>query len=359
MILAGRYEQLEPLAEAAIPVHRGRDTVSGKSVYLHRLVPGSAQVAEALKLALQYSLKFPGNGVVLDLIEAPDGIYVVTDGKPEHADLLDFLLTELTSGKTVTPPAPVITPRPVQRPAHAPVVDPSSPGEFTRLFQPAAAPAPHALAPSFANSGLSKRGLAGDAPSEFTKKFNAVRQADPVGRPLGTVPSQEPEESSGEFTRMFNAGRSIKPESPHPREGPRVLPSSQASEQPGEYTSLFGTAGPLAPSARDSGASFLNERPPAAASAHLKAGPSDYTAVVKGGKMPVAPSPATANEREPALSPPPMPAVALPELKAPVVKAPELPKAQLKPTAISSTLLLIAIVLVTAMALIVFFVLRR
>jgi hypothetical protein len=370
MILAGKYEQLERVAEAAIAVNRARDTMSGKTVYLHRLIPGSLQGTEALKLALQYSLKFPGNGVVLDLIEEPDGIYVVTDDKPEHAALLDFLPAEIAGGKTVTPPSPPVPRRPVQRPGPVPsfpMVEPSGPGEFTQLFRPGVVAGPNAPAPFVAHSGLSKQESAGDVPSEFTKKFDAVRHADPLGQPFGAVPSQEQKEP-GEFTRMFTTAPPLKPHYPgsaaqYPGsiEGPGVLPRSQENKQQGEYTSLFGKAGPLASSARDSGANFLNERSPVPltppASAPLPAGPSDYTVVVRGGKLPAASSPTTVDEREPTLKP--VPTVALPELKAPSVKAPDVPKAQLEQPAISPTLLLIAVVLVAAMALIVFFVLRR
>jgi hypothetical protein len=365
MILAGKYEQLAPVGGAVIAVNLARDTISGKTVYLHRLIPGSQQVTDVLKLALQYALKFPGNGVLLDLIEAPDGIYVVTDDRPEHATLLDFLPAVLAGGSTVTPPSPPAPRRPVQRPGPAPsfpMVEPSSPGEFTQLFRHGAAPGPIASSPSLAHADSSKQESVGESPSEFTRMFNSARHHSPVGEPFGVVPSSAQKEP-GEFTRMFSKVPPLKPQYPGSTEGPGVLPPSQESKQAGEYTILFGKANPLVSSAPNSGAGFLNERPPVPmpppARTPPPAGPSDYTVVVKGGKLPAASSPGTLDEREPTLKSPPAPAVAPPELKPPSVKAPDIPKAQLREPVISPTLLLIAVVLVAAMALIIFFVLRR
>src|ERR1700761_9640760 len=152
MILAGKYELLERGAIAG-SIDRARHTTSGKTVYLHRLIPGSASEVGALRLALQYVLRRRDPGLLQDVFEENNCTYLVTDDKPEHLNLLDLL------GRAV-PPAnlPASAKPPLPAPARGQPretrianlnefspgrnqpenqdLSSSNPSEFTRLFNP-------------------------------------------------------------------------------------------------------------------------------------------------------------------------------------------------------------------------------
>jgi hypothetical protein len=150
------------------------------------------------------------------------------------------------------PPAGPVAPEP-----QGPAARAQQPGEFTRLFQAAAPPAPAVKPPGQAPPGEFTRIFGGGAsepqppprrsePGEFTRRFSAPPPSPASGDPPpGAAPPRAFHPPPGEFTRIFgDRGEASAPFSPAaPVEaappGPISAAVAEAPASPGEYTRMF------------------------------------------------------------------------------------------------------------------------
>jgi hypothetical protein len=388
---SAKYELLQRIAGDKIVAYRGRQTANGQIVLLHQL-GGTNDHTDVLSLAVQYLLRNPASagGRIQDMVEIQGLRYLVTLDQPECLALREWLRWELEGAK----------PAPVAYTAPPPSRDP---GEFTRLFQqqqvgsavppvqpPPAAPATPAEA---------------SAPGEFTQLFGRGGRSQPsepapkaTPAPVMPAPLASEKQQPGEFTRLFRSPLATPAESPM-----NSLPSAASSPRaPGEFTRIFGggtapgASAPIAPSP-------ASAPPPAPAWApgpltesldprHQPTnkpdmtpsgpapGPGEFTRVIHGSAgsgtvpppAPPLPAPAPAMQipvsvSTPSLpSTPSMPSASPPSLPTPPsmpsvsVAAPPSPAAASTPGRPSTAVIILFVVLiVAALALIGFVVLRR
>ncbi len=159
--------------------------------------------------------------------------------------------TRMFKGPAVTPQRPAPT---------APLTPPAvsrEPGEFSRLFKspsPEAAPASPKAQPPLTDAG----------PGEFTQMF---------ARPNQSAPPQKTAAEPGELTRLFK-GPAVPPQRPAPPAG---------GQQPGEFTRLFNNPLPETPLAAKLESSQVQEKPPASFNE-----PGDFTKMFgRPGQIPL------------------------------------------------------------------------
>jgi hypothetical protein len=254
MVFRDKYELLTFRGgdgEIGLP---GREISSGRPVFLHLLTGGYAPENQQLLDALK-NLSTDQRG---HLIESGDhdGIpYVITDLLPDNLSLRRWAATAVA---VPSPPSAAL-----RTEAHSSSADP---GEFTRLFQPAAKPAatkatapappppPPAALRTEANSSSAD-------PGEFTRLFQpaakpaATKATAPVPPPAA-LPTEANSSSAdpGEFTRLFQPAakpaETVAPTittsqpTPEPTKAPAAPPSSPAppaepAAPPGEFTAMF------------------------------------------------------------------------------------------------------------------------
>jgi hypothetical protein len=256
---------------------------------------------------------------------------------------------------------------------------PSEPGSFTRMFQQ-----PQATQPD--SAAATKR----DEPSAFTRMFNAPgaqpsatenRPAQPepppqpapsepgsftrmFQQPSGSDPAPTPpparppnNSSSGDFTRFFNSPMQATPLAENLGSAP-VTPPEPAPRDPGSFTRMFGAPGssglPEPPSSNASSAAtgvFSNRQSPSGSTPPPPSGPGEYTRLFS--------APAATQDS----APPPAPALATapaPDQSIKVeAKAPTLPASVAAPKNYIGLVIVLALLAVVAIALILYFALRR
>src|SRR5579884_1903427 len=229
----------------------------------------------------------------------------------------------------------------VEEPATAPE-QPAKAGEFTRMFQQPPAAQPGAPAPG-------RR----DEPGEFTRMFNSPGPAKPEATPRPPAPAPASSGSSpGEFTRFFNAPMPATPIAENPG---FTAPPEPAPRDPGSFTRMFGRSeSPGIPEAAGKGSAatgvFSSRQPPAAPNPAPSAGPGEYTRLFSA---PVPPQDVAA---------PPAPAAASPSTAESMkieMKAPAPPPAVAAPKNYIGLVVVLAVLAVVAIALILYFALRR
>ena len=390
---SAKYELSQRIAGIQIVVFRGRDTAGGRSILLHQLTAGNDHT-EVLKRVAQYLLRKPATagGRILDLVDIQGAPFVVTVDEPECLAIREWLEWELGAGQTApsTPAAPN-----------------QQPGEFTKLFQkPGAQAAPAAPVPAMA-----EQKPAGTQPGEFTRLFHGTGEKTlPQGpvvaaseRPEGPAPLASEGKQPGEFTRLFRSPLAA----PSDAMIPALPPAAPSQNQPGEFTRIFGggaagvggsssvnsmaapsSTGPLTESLEPKEAT----RRPAPASP-APGGPGEFTRVISRSSTnvpppaPPTPSPAlpagtsTTPAAQPAVPvPPPVamppPAPVAPHVSMPVAVVqpsapapPHIPAPQVTmlpapppsaPTApLKAFLVLFGILLLAAIALVTFVLVRR
>jgi hypothetical protein len=357
MLVGNRYEVIEPIGGFGIKVQRARALDSGKLVLVHRLDPASPIISlQALKLALQFAIAYPGNNALQDVVDDSGFIYIVTDDHANYISLMDWLpfalaasrksatsketdqneATKLVTergnssepalGQAGLKPGEVVF-RPIES-------KPVETGEFTQIFQS------KEVSPSLHSS---KAGQIGQADAGVTAESCSNSKADP-----------------GEYTRLFrtNAGRNSD------------FPEGTSSREPrrNEDTGLTSTSGMLAV-----------HTPPGAAP-EFSTEPSEFTRVIQGGsgrtvqtaakpvelgsvtkepsRVPAetAPQPAPASTSQPSsvLEQP-----KLPELNVKIPSMSSLPNAQQSGQRIPALAIVGGALLIAALALILIFLLRK
>jgi hypothetical protein len=355
-----------------IVVFRGRDTRGGKSVLLHQLTESNDHT-DVLKPALRYLLgNSPASGgAILDLVEIQGAQFLVTEDRPECLALREWLDWELQGAKAApSAPAPAATrdagdfTRMFQKPfgtvvpaEQKPVAQASKPGEFTQLFEPPghyrATEPPQRMDPPMPSAPTP---LASESqPGEFTRLFRGPL-ASPSEFPSQPLPAAAPtQRTPGEFTRVFGGGTPIGPSTSSSTTSPPA-PPQVAPSQPGFLTeSLESRPAPL--------------NSPAVAP--VPAGPGEFTRVIRS------PSPAAPVASPAPQTPPPSAAAPLPITMpvVPVAPAPHIPPPPQVPAVTFSTpqaaapigartpmlaiVILFAILLLAALGLILFVILRR
>ncbi|HTA69141.1 MAG TPA: hypothetical protein VK776_12715 [Bryobacteraceae bacterium] len=404
---SAKYEVLQRIAGEKIVVFRGRATLSGQIVLLHQLT-GTNDHTDVLRMALEYLLRNPASagGRIVDVVEIMGSHFLVTLDQPECLALREWLKWELETAKPAlaAPPAPA-----------------REPGEFTRLFQqrqaggtaPVSSPPVPAspAAPSHAPPSVPSRATS-SAPDEFTQRFgrgghSEPNEPPPMATPASATPSPLASEKQqpGEFTRLFRS-----PLATPPAESPMTsLPkSSPAGGAPGEFTRIFGggtppvssTAPPAVPppapppvpaSAPGSLTESLEPRnaapgKPDASLLGASDAPGEFTRVIRGpaggsssatpassaGSPPAAaaappmppPFAAPAMPAAPSMPPPAMPPTPAPPAmpaapQAPSMPAPAAPPASTMGRPSTALIILFVVLLVAALALIGYVVLRK
>ena len=339
MILAGKYEILDRVGGAAITVDRARNTLSGRTVFLHRLASGSPFAADAMKLALKYVVRHPDNAVVLDVFDDSDSTYLVTADSPEYNSLLDFLPLALAGGNT--PQQRSGSPS-VQRPAPARETRVADASSFARnidpkhdAVQPKATPPPERPDPEPAFPAAQ--------PGEFTR----------------AQPGEAMRAQPGEFTRMFSAPLT-SPDAKEDILSPSFSPSKARppSGGAGEFTRLFGSEAPPPPLSTDAARDLLGEKPspPPITPAPTRtepAAPGEFTRIISRDAL---------AKSEPEQGPAPDRQLPKPPAaKPPAAKLPPPMRAQtrLQSKGVSPVLILVAALLIAAIAVIAFFMSRR
>jgi hypothetical protein len=267
------HEKYELLAlrfggeEIALP---GREISSGKAVLVHLLAAGYTPENQEL-LGTMRGLSAEEWQRVLEMGDH-DGIpYVVTDSLPGNLSLRNWV-----KAATAAPPPMTTESLAWDRIATAPVAHPPAadrtspagnstggPGEFTRMFQPAAVPAASTAAAPAAPA---------QAPGEFTRLFGVAPK--PAGATPTAVSAAEtpmpaasnealPEPEPGELTRLLGSVSGAAPAIPEPPplvETPATPPAAKGPPdakapvtrpatppEPGGFTELFRAQSPVAP----------------------------------------------------------------------------------------------------------------
>jgi hypothetical protein len=265
-----------------------------------------------------------GRKLVLEQGELDGTTYLVTQRRLDFKNLLEWL-------ERITPPAYRVAALAPQEPP--PPQPERTPGEFTRMFAPST-PAAAAPSPSVDPGTQSKP----TQPGSFTRAFQAISKAESPKQHLDIpVPTSRPGSTQpGEFTRMFQsplppARETFDPAPPIRKPDPTARPPFQ---QAGEFTRVFGQSFPPPASPPASPPPPL---PPATDTA--KPEPADEFRDLFG------PTP------EPPAEPAPPPAAA----QAPSPAA----AAQPKPSSNLPIILILIVLVLTAVVLIAYFVLRR
>ena len=377
---------------------RGRQTSNGQIVLLHQLT-GTNDHTDVLKQAVQYLLRSPASagGRILDLVEIHGLHYIVTLDQPECLALREWLHWEL-EGQRVAPAA--AGPMPARDPgeftrqfqneptgsraglasAPPPAAEPHVPGEFTQLFGRGGQSQPSALPPMMSPPPISPPPMMPAAPAppppplvsekpqpgEFTRLFRNPL-ATPAESPISSLPTNSPStRTPGEFTRIFGGGTppgtSVPPppaampappppppttpgpltESLDPRHAPTSKPDSNqlaATSAPGEFTRVIRGSGGIGSSPTQPPA------PPPAAAA-----PASPVPTFQAPSLPTAPPPPAA---------PPAPAPHMPTIPVAAPPAPAAPQAATMGRPSTALIILFVVLLVVALALIAYVILRR
>jgi hypothetical protein len=320
-----RYQQLHEVPGAAMSFH-GRDT-GGAAVVIHLLEPGGRGASRALLHEL-ISLPPDAFGHVREIGEQDGSAYVITDDHLGAAGLEEWLRRARAGEDRYAqagswPRAEKETqemPAPHAAPAHEPRS--SAPGDFTRVFASSLAPEP-AKGPA-GSAGVppvppAPRGEA--APGDFTRVFGSPLAAEPV--------KAAPASGAGDITVLFRRPRAapLSPAIVPPPPPPAPAAPENPDAEPGDFTRLLGTpVKPAPPAAPDPPPLRAVESP----AAERAAGIGEYTRAIAAR--------------------PPAPRAAAPPTLEPVKAA---PRPGIRPIAVFATLAALAL------ALILFFVLRR
>ena len=373
MILAGKYELLELIGGAAIPVHKGKRAASGEGVFVHRLSSGSPAAMQALTMALRYAIQHPGRGALLDVVDEAGATYIITESKPEYISLLDWLPWAL-DGRSAGAVRPVVAATPQRS-------GPPPEGDFTRMFARKQTPDSGPLPPERAPAASPK---ASERPEgEFTRLF---RGGHPASGHEASAKKEEafekaaaPESpaSPGEFTRLFRNPVAQPGQTPD-------FPSTPAApkREQGDFTRTFGPPEqrarmepPLPPVDPPSGVLSDHSRTPPQAAPDVPRPASEFTRVIRRGapELPTSNAPsstdppaAKADASIPIAAPKPalpqIPPVAMPPIPPPPLQAPPIPPAvKLPPPSrgVLPVVIVVIAVLVLALALIAFFAIRK
>jgi hypothetical protein len=313
----GEFKLLVLLHDGETKSYLARHPAFDRTVLLHLLPkqdsPERTQVMDYLD-----RLTPEGRKLVLDRGELDGTTYLVTQRRLDFKNLLEWL-------ERITPPAYRMPSPPPQEPPAAQTE--RAPGEFTRMFAPSTLPA---VTPSpSVDPGPQPKPT---QPGSFTKAFQAISKPDSPTQPFETPipPPRSGSTQPGEFTRMFQSPLPPARENFDPAPAVRKPETSARPpfQQAGEFTRVFGQTAPPSP-------------PPAPPPDTAKPEPADEFRDLFG------PPP------EPAVEPAPPPATAQ--------AAPQPAAAQPKPAPSSNLpiILILIVLVVTAVVLIAYFVLRR
>ena len=321
MILAGKYEILERGGSVVGSVDRARHTTSGRTVYLHRLAPGSPSEVGALRLALQYLLRRREPGLLQDVFEENNCTYLVTEDKPEHLNLLDLL------GR----PAPAANPLATPRPSFSAAL-PGQPRE-TRIANL------NEFSPS--RREPDKLDLSSSNPDEYTRLFSPYAS--------GPENSPPPASSPGSLTEIFD---SLPPPDPE---------QQFESSSSGEYTRLFAAESIRKTTSKDASKDLLGENPlPLPLNKPDSQSPGEFTRIIGRNALSSGEQSLKGDRAQPAATqpdlPPPLPKLAAP----PAFKTtPPMPQSRLQAKGVSPVLILLFAIVIAAVAVLAFFLLRR
>ncbi len=233
MLLRDKYELGAVINEGDVRTVSARELPQGNTVMVHELVTSAAQL-DVMPRVVKHLQRAPAGAQtgILDMFEVEGRVYLVTSELTGFTGLHDWLVSSSTA--EAAPPAaanrPVLVPSapapspPPARPAATPLPSggpPSSPGEFTRLFQgldrppgaPAAGdslfgePAPAAKSPAPARETAEPAaGLTQVFESRAGRPPNRVE----LSAPHFPLPGHSPGKSEpGEFTRLFQEGGNV------------------------------------------------------------------------------------------------------------------------------------------------------
>ena len=340
-----KYELIDPLPGEGTKSFRARQIASGRDVVVHVLVGGKTAENEALLGRLR-NLPPEALRKLLEVGDNEGVTYVVTEAPPyrhlgewlgdqEHGSGASDAAKFTRAGAWKIPTAPPAAPAPV---AHAPQL--SEPGEFTLMFQKAAAkaeqseraePLPPVVpppAPSLPPMPPPTPVASASAPGEFTRMFQAVPLDEAPApfaearKPAAEAPLSAPGElPPGSVTQTMEMPAPIR--KPAPGSGTPVTPKvfspslplepatpggtfamqspSSVSTKPGEFTAMFqaATVVPSAPMATPDPPKAPPVPPPAAAP--QESGPGEFTSMFR--TAPPAPAPEPALPQAPAVPP--------------------------------------------------------
>jgi hypothetical protein len=263
MFFFDKLQLLELLRQDDVKTYHAADKITGQDYLLHWLPPdGSPQLARIMSLL--NGLDEDARKLVIEVGRRYNRPYLITQNPPTFSGLepwlhavKDFLgATSLEKKGAWRIPTEFSDPKPSSPDAPAP----SEPGEFTRLMQtlPAPAPAPPAAVPSPAVPPQpAPPQPAPRPPGEFTLfmrqsepplpppkpavpagEFTKLMQANPAPAQPERVMRPTPRREASEFTRLFSlpsASELRNPTTPPPATG--YIPPDPA--QPGEFTRMF------------------------------------------------------------------------------------------------------------------------
>src|SRR5579884_4310797 len=239
--LGGKYQKPEQIKPDPVHTFKTKEVSTGRTVFVHRVSTTEAPAEQASLLRLLMSAVFrspSARNLILDYGEEQGFWYVITQGEPQCLQLREWLQFEIdhaggTAGQTQTSgeaPPPPKTATPVEDPDRTQLATPKV-GNVT----------PERPSPK-----------AGPEPGEFTRMFQpaAKRETSPVwNEPAKPVePKQEPKQQPGEFTRMFlsktePAAEESKPAPPSTPDRVNAPPmkaeSTPVEDGPGEFTRFF------------------------------------------------------------------------------------------------------------------------
>jgi len=386
-----KYELIQRIGGVKIVVFRGRETQGGRPILLHQLTEPYDHT-DVLKRAIEYLVSNPASagGRILNLIDIQGSPYLVTVDHEECLALREWLDYELqgapaASGAAAAGPFAAAPPVPSSGPVTAPTPAASGgePGDFTRRWGVGQDQPISPAQPAVAQAAPARTPLASESqPGEFTRLFQNAATAPSEFREQPLPTAAPPQQQPGEFTRIFEGFT--------PMAAGAAAPSSAP---PAQHPALGAGAGGLAVPAAAPG--FLTESleprqtPPAwsAAPPNASQSPGEFTRVIRSSSSapaaaataPAAPTPvAPASPLPPAAAPfpamsmPPLPAAPAPppipagpptvsagsfSTRPPAVSAPQ--PAPARPAIQQPILILFGILLIAALALILFVLLRR
>ncbi len=303
-----KYQLIELLPGSGVQSYRARQTNTGRDVTVHLLVGGKTPENEVFLVRLR-AMQPHSMAKLIEVGEYEGATFVVTVAPPyqrldewlAEQDRADAAAKEFgKAGFWKRPEVGSLAPPPPAKAPAAPATL-SEPGEFTKQFQRAAAPAPEPGLPLTAPVRAADPTPA-SATDEFAKLFSA-----PTGAPLSAAPADAGAlGGAGEFTKMFQGGvapPAAEPVLPAVPAAAPVRPTPAQTAEAGEFTKLFQS--PVAPAAAEPSLPAV----PAASAAPVRPTPAQSAEAGEFTKLfqsPVAPAAEPSLPAVPAASAPPV-----------------------------------------------------
>lgn len=235
MPFTDRFQLLDLKRDEGARTFEAREIATGRPVLVHLFADARSPLSRVLLVKLD-TLPEHERQRIIDRGAHEGGIYLVTDRLAEYGGLREWLKVHHEDRpkpmdargawqiKPVAEPPVSTLGNSAEQTLQMPAPPVNEPGAFTREFAPPVLrPAPPSPSPSPSPAPAQ--------PGEFTRLFSA-------SPPKTAAPQQKPVPAPGEFTRLFQA-----PQRPAPAPVPRV----PAAPQPGEFTQMLQAHGPSAP----------------------------------------------------------------------------------------------------------------